>query len=187
MGKGPIKDNNITVNHVEDTKTVNKTQEVVSSKTKEAWLLTILVEECNKIVIWWEETLCSKRHRWVLSTSRKTTRPNCVDISKRMVFAITELDVVTPMENMSCVNHKIKEEMETPKSLTTRIRCLLPKTCTTWTKWLWATWDNFRIWWCRQINSNTTLTLKVCLLIPCKCRWCSRTPTKIKTLHRHKT
>lgn len=45
----------------------------------------------------------------------------------QMVFVITVLDVVMPMENMSCVNHKIKEL----KSLTTRIRWLLPKTCTT--------------------------------------------------------
>jgi hypothetical protein len=67
---------------VEDTKTVNKTQEAVSSKTMEAWLLTILVG-CNKIVIWWEETLC-KRHRWALLTSRKTTRPNYADIGKRV-------------------------------------------------------------------------------------------------------
>ena len=81
MDKGPIRDNSI-INPVEDTKTVNKTQEVVSSKTMEVWLLTILVG-CNKIVIWWEETLC-KRHRWALLTSRKTTRPNYADIGKRV-------------------------------------------------------------------------------------------------------
>lgn len=81
MDKGPIRDS-ITTNPVEaTTKTANKTPEVVSSKTKEAWLLTILVG-CNKIVIWWEETLC--KNRWVLLTSRKTTRPNCVDIGKRV-------------------------------------------------------------------------------------------------------
>jgi hypothetical protein len=35
MDKGPIRDNSI-INPVEDTKTVNKTHEAVSSKTMEA-------------------------------------------------------------------------------------------------------------------------------------------------------